>query len=539
MSLCEHRIPCWLARAVLLLQIPRAALAQGEPIAVDPADLIRRADLVGQVVSVDDRVRFYQFHPGQGYDELYLKRTDVVFRLPPALRPSSQPRPTPVMVQGQLQHDEGQVVCDVSRLEVLPGDLDRLDRAVADLAATDFASRKAWAAWANLRGKAFRDSALLERARAIEVDALRLESQQQGPTVDAPRQWLELAEKARRGNVAEPEPSALAHKALQVQLAAAATSQSCKAVLATIERFFPRAAKSPAAGSPLPPRWQAAYANDPGGAYRSATTDIRAALDRWLWADATQKRLELQAAEDPSAAVALASEAETKLPDRPQLASKLLNTAVDQARTNLGSLRLAEIKAVAGLCRDRLQDPGRARELCHDWLEIRKQKLSPTDAEGPVALAALYEDLLDDRAAARELLARAWKIDPGNKEVAEAFRTRGYHLVKNHWIESEPATPDASDRLGTASAAQPELVSLQGLKGKTPEEVSQLIASRPDRKVYCATRGQLIEQWIFIVNDRRVRFVNFLRAAGELQPRVIADYSLPRWAIHGELKADR
>ncbi|MGO9600248.1 MAG: hypothetical protein ACLP7Q_19870 [Isosphaeraceae bacterium] len=539
MNLREHRIPCWLAMAVLLLQTPRAALAQGEPIAVDPADLNRRADLVGKAVSVDDRVRFYQFHPGQGYDELYLKRTDLIFRLPPALRPSSQPRPTPVLVQGQIQQYEGQLVCDVTRLEVLPGDLDRLDRAIADLPATDFASRKAWAAWATQRGKAFRDSALLERARAIEADALRLESQQQGSTVDTPKHWLELAEKARRGNVAEPEPSALAHKALQVQLAAAASSQSCKAVLATIERFFPRAAKSATAGLTLPPRWQAAYVNDPGGAYRSATNDIRAALDRWLWADATQKRLELQAAEDPPAAVALASEAETKVPDRPQLASKLLSTAIDQARSNLGSLRLAEIKAVAGLCRDRLQDPGRARELCHDWLEIRKQKLSPTDAEGPVALAALYEDLLEDRAAARELLARAWKIDPWNKEVAEAFRTRGYHLVKNHWIESEPAMPDASDRLGSASAAQPELVNLQGLKGKTPEEVSQLIASRPDRKVYCATRGQLIEQWIFLVNDRQVRFVNFLCAAGELQPRVIADYSLPRWAIHGELKADR
>jgi len=130
---------------------------------------------------------------------------------------------------------------------------------------------------------------------------------------------------------------------------------------------------------------------------------------------------------------------------------------------------------------------------------MRKGKLSPTDAEGPVALAALYEELLEDRAAARELLARAWKIDPGNKEVAEAFRTRGYNLVKDRWVESQPATGNASDRFITAPATLPELLTSQGLKGKTPEEVSQLIASRPDRKVYSATRGQLIEQWIFAV----------------------------------------
>jgi hypothetical protein len=468
-----------------------------------------------------------------------LKRTEVVFRLPRALRPGSQPRPSPVLVQGQLKMHEGQLVCDVSRLEVLPGDLDRLDRAIADLAATDFASRKAWAAWAMHRGKAFRDSALLEQARVIEADALRLESEQQSLTVDAPKQWLDLAERARRANVAEPEPSALAHKALRAQLAAAGSSERCKAVIATVERFFPRAAKRVAAGSSLPLRWETAYANDPGRAYRSAPADIRAALDRWLWADATQKRLELQAAEDPPAVTALATEAETKVPDRPQLASRLFSTVIDQARANLGSLRLAELKAVAGLCRDKLQDPRRAHEIYRDWLDIRKQKLSPTDAEGPVALAALYEELLEDRATARKLLARAWTIDPGNKEVAEAFRTRGYHLVQNQWVESEPTTPDASDRPGTALAVQSEHVVTQGLKGKTPEEVSQLIASRPDRKVYSATRGQLIEQWIFTVNDRQVRFVNFLRAASDPQPRVIADYSLPRWAIHGELKADR
>jgi tetratricopeptide (TPR) repeat protein len=389
------------------------------------------------------------------------------------------------------------------------------------------------------RAKAFRDSALRERARAIEAEALRLESEQQRLTVDAPKQWLELAERGRREKVAEPEPSALAHKALRAQLAAASNSESCKAVLATIERFFPRAAKNAAAGSALPPRWETAYANDPGGAYRSAPVEIRAALDRWLWADATQKRLELQAAEDPPTVTALATEAETKVPERPQLASRLLSTAIDQARANLGSLRLAELKAVAGLCREKLQDPRRALEIYREWLAIRKQKLSPTDAEGPIALAALYEELLDDRAAARELLARAWKIDPGNKEVAEALRTRGYHLVQNQWVESEPTAPDAYNRPGNVSTLQPELVTSQGLKGKTPEEVSQLIASRPDRKVYSATRGQLIEQWIYTVSDHQVRFVNFLRAAGEPQPRVIADYSLPRWAIHGELKADR
>ena len=55
-----------------------------------------------------------------------------------------------------------------------------------------------------------------------------------------------------------------------------------------------------------------------------------------------------------------------------------------------------------------------------------------------MALAALYDELLQDRSAARELLERAWKNDPGSKEVAEAFRTRGYHRVKDQWVDTTP-----------------------------------------------------------------------------------------------------
>ena len=130
-----------------------------------PRTLGRRADLVGKMVVVDDRVRFYQYHAGRGYDELYLKRTNVVFRLPAPLRPEGSPRPMPVVVQGRLARDRDQLVCDVATLKVLPNDLDRLDQAIAALSARDFENRKAWAAWAEARGKAFKDNALIQRAR--------------------------------------------------------------------------------------------------------------------------------------------------------------------------------------------------------------------------------------------------------------------------------------------------------------------------------------------------------------------------------------
>ena len=204
----------------------RTASAQSDAVAVDAGDLSRRMDLVGKQVVVDDRVRFYQFHNGRGYDEVLLKRTDVVFRLPPRLRPENPPRPMPVVIQGRLAGESDQLICDVITIKVMPNDLDRVDQAIAGLSARDYENRKAWAAWADARGRAFKDNALLQRTRSLDEEALRLEGERKSLTVDAPKELLALAEDGRRRHIAEPEPSALAHKALQSRLAAANSSDA-------------------------------------------------------------------------------------------------------------------------------------------------------------------------------------------------------------------------------------------------------------------------------------------------------------------------
>ena len=61
----------------------------------------------------------------------------------------------------------------MTALKVLPNDLERLDQAITSLPAGDFANRKAWAAWAERRGKSFKpeDKPLIQRARSIQADA--------------------------------------------------------------------------------------------------------------------------------------------------------------------------------------------------------------------------------------------------------------------------------------------------------------------------------------------------------------------------------
>ncbi len=283
-------------------------------------------------------------------------------------------------------------------------------------------------------------------------------------------------------------------------------------------------------------RWEAAYDKDPAAAYRMASSEARKALDRRLWADATERLLELQVADNMQSALRSAEQAATLLPERPTLANRLVDKAVHRARQDLGRLRRAEIKELAAVLRDRLAQPAEALAVLRDWLKIQRDRLSSTDAEGPLALAFLYEELLQDRVTAIELLRKAWSIDPTSKEIAEAFRTRGFRKVQNDWIEAAPkSTANAGDGSATPRATPGRS---QGLRGLTADEVHQRLGVKPDRVSLIGTKGQLIEQWIYL-DSGHIRFVNLLRTPGEFQPRVVADYTLPPTSVKGGLGSPR
>jgi tetratricopeptide (TPR) repeat protein len=509
---------------------------QEEPVQVEPADLSRRTELIGKEVAIDDRVSFYVPRTGSDPDELQLKRTNVTFLVARKLRPETSRRLISVLVKGVLRRDAGRLVCDVKEITPVPSDMDRLERGLAGLSARDHETRRAWAAWAERRARDFKDEALLKRARTLESEALRIEADSKRLGVDAPREWMEMAWNARRKKVLEPEPSALGHRALAAQLAAATTADDLTSVRKAIEAFFPDAATDRDAGGVNLARWEGAYAKEPAETYRMAPPEARKALDRRLWADATERLLDLQVSDNVSSAVKAAEQAATLLPERPTLASRLVDKAVRRARQDLGRLRRTEVKELAAVLRDRMAQPAEALVVLRDWLKIQRDRLSDTDADGPLALASLYEELLQDRVTAIELLRKAWSIDPKSKEIAEAFRTRGFRKVKNEWIEAAPKSA-VNTALEPGNPPPPSARS-QGLRGLTADEVHQRLGAKPDRISFIGTKGQLIEQWIYLDNGQ-VRFVNLLHTAGDFQPRVVADYTLPRTTVKGGLGPPR
>ena len=140
--------------------------------------------------------------------------------------------------------------------------------------------------------------------------------------------------------------------------------------------------------------------------------------------------------------------------------------------------------AIAQAYREKLQNPQAALDLYRDWLKTQARQAERDRCRGPVALAALYEELLQDQAAARELLERAWKIDPGSKEVAEAFRTRGYRLVKDQWVEAaRRPRPERRAAPTGAECAQARAVLAPGAAGQDPRRgpPADRLQARPER----------------------------------------------------------
>jgi hypothetical protein len=531
------------------------------PTPVEPWDLTRRPELVGREVVVDDRVSRIQYHKETGlFDQIFLKRCpEVPFDLPSALRFKQSPQAPAVVIRGVLRRDGDHWHVDVTGVDLQPSDLDRLNSAVATLSRVETEKRTAWARWAELRAKAFEDvdqnnelarrfdEALLQRAREIEAEAIRVEAERPGR--DPAARWLALATRARERRLPEPEPSALAHRAFRAALAASGRADELKSLVARIEEFFPNAKEAAGADTAGLDRWKRSYANDPAEAYRKAPDAARRALDHDLWADAVQKSIEKRSAEQPGSTLALAEDASTRLPDRPGVGRDLLERGLARAGEHVGALRLDEVEALARIYQERLNQPEKARALRRAWLDDqREHRLSPHDAEGRVALAGQYQEWLDDRATAVALLHAARAIDPRSREVSDAFLRLGFRKVDGRWVEpnlarsdapSRPSdgregTPDEGERADQADTPEPSGPSTRSgiLLNATPEQVLTTMGSAPTRKIRCATQGGVIEQWVY-AGERGSQHIDFLLRPGDTRPRVVSYFTLPRARLKG------
>jgi hypothetical protein len=494
-------------------------LTAGERV-VEPADLTRDPDLIGREVVVDDRVRYFQPRRGtksQALEEVVLKRTPVIFRLPLGLRPEHPPRQPAIRLTGVLTKEDGQLYVDVTSYDLLPADGERLDRELKRLDPADGPGRTAWAKWAERRAADFKDAELAARGRAIETDVVLIEADR--PKADD----LALARRVRDRNLGDDLASALAHRGFRARLSVAKTPAELATLAAEVESFLPKSAE-PRPGAATDD-WQARMKANPISFYRNASEAVRANLDRALLADIIARRLELRLDAAPGDALALADEAKAKLPDRPEVARALRDRGLTATENSAIAMRLSEVEGLAKTFRDDGQ-PDRARKVLKDWLDDRRRRLHASDADGHILLADQYDRLLGDRTVAGLLLNDALKADPQARAATDAFRRMGFRKSPNDGTWYDPVV--AEQAAATKPAAQPAANDRPAgsLRGMTPAQVRASLGSKPERIVRVATQDDAIEQWIY-QGARGRTIVNFRCPRGHGQPEVIANYSLP------------
>ena len=501
---------------------PAPARAADPAVIVEPTELARRPDLVGREVLVDDRIRYFlESKRGQGYDELILRRTEVPFRLGLGSRFARPPSEPNAVVRAVLKVVDGRLIGDVITVDLLPADAERLDREVGRTRPDDFAARRTWALWAERRGRELNDPKLEARGVALEGEAFTTEANR--PSADV----VALADAAAGRPIPPTVRNAIYHRGFRALEAQARTPADLDDLARRVRAALPRAA-DPVAGATATPTPTDA---DPAAAYRAATAEEQARLDRRLYADILARSLELRLLADPAQAATLADEATRTLPDRPGVADKLRRRGLAEAERGVATMRQSEVEELARTFRADGQDD-RARRVLEEWLaDRRKNRLSPSDAEGRVLLAANYEKLLGDRATAGALLAEAAAIEPESRAIADAFLRLGYRKGDNGWFDptaaataDSSATPPSPTATAAGAGAGGEGDSLRGL---TRAQARARMGGKPDRVVRSATQGMIVEQWVYRTG-KTDQFVLFRIDAATTDPRVFASYSITR-----------
>ena len=526
--------PVLLMLLIALIAPTRVWSQASAPLNVESGELTKHPEWIGRELVVDDRVALFQWHPQTLYDQIYLKRCpEVTFELPPKLRMAKSPQSPAVQLRGVLRKGGNHWWFEVSEIELLPHDITRLNRALEILPETETTKRRAWATWAEKRAKSFDDKELLAKALAIETNVIRVEADR--PKGDKAAYWLSLAEEARKRQISEPEPSAIFHRAIRQAEKDAKTAADFVKWAETVELFLPDVKTIPDQTVDLGEVGKR-YAADPAGTYRLANPGERVALDRRLFEDLTERSLRQRAVETPDDFLAIADESAAKLTNHPELETSLLETGLKTASFKVANLRQSEVEDLARIFRERLRHPERAVELWRNWLDDqRKNRLSPRDAEGRLALAGQYETLLSDKATAIALLKEAWKLDPTSSEIEQAFLSKNFRKVEGEWVErldqDAPATSDAAKEAlvhtGQATGGNARGNASDSLRNVTAEQVRVRMGGNPDRRIRSRSQGQLIEQWIYL-GTREDYYINLRRKSGDLQARVVTFFAMPK-----------
>lgn len=440
-------------------------------------------------------------------DSLRMKNCDLSFKATQPIKLLGTSRV--IEVTGRLAKDatNGKLYFEVDQVRQLPTDLHTLadrERAITRGSPEDWYEL---AAWAESRGKFYKDEELIDRAKVANRKGLNLERQElKELTPNALRSLakripeLGLEESLRMEWLHESywiEWDALRKSAPKVDLSAETLDATKDPVFELLKRLDK---DLPGATTPVEevlPLLVNEYRRHSVLTYHNATDAKRRTLERLFHIEIATAAIARFTKPDGSNGEETAKRIDELISEQHSLAEQhrdaelafLANDSANLSRNQLGDL--------VQRCRDRKQE-ALAQKAIMLWLTKRETSLRKDGVTGLIQLADERLTLLQDQAGASALLLEALQLETTNASVHERLKKLGFQEVDGRWVP-----PQAN--AGTPNSPMPDSMETEldrfirlGVPkvGMTPAQMLKCLGS-PQSLTRIATAGQVTETWTY------------------------------------------
>lgn len=338
-----------------------------------------------------------------------------------------------VEVTGQLARENGRLLFKITSLKKLPGDLEHF---VTEQSKIDLSDPRDWyelAKWGQQRAEFYNDEELKQKAlnafrRGVEAEYSQLRIKQ-------PENLMKLAEKAEEFKLDPRLAEAYRHEALVLEWEQLKKQKGSNAdpVRAQLIKLFPKSI------TPLKvdqPAERKRYLADQVAEFQKATPEQRQRMIRWFYSQIVLDQILKGLAEGGSNGFKIAADIKKQLPERPDLARQY-----EQMQLSFDFHRIDELprQYVLDLAKEYQQrgDQTKAKQTLENWVEARRKKLEPGDADGRVSVARDLMELTGNRPGAVKLLLQAWELNPKSAETAAMLGRLGYMLHEDKWLDPQ------------------------------------------------------------------------------------------------------
>lgn len=490
-------------RKVLCIALVAVCLLSTSALADDEAgnatwikDFVAQQDrwprLVGATITIEGRFT------GNSQASLRFRGCDLDFRLATGVQqPGGDSRC--VKVRGRLARDGDDLYFNVTELDDMPTDMERLRAMRVDIDAADPDAWYGLAAWARERGEFYEDDDL--RAESANLGRYGITTEYDHLALTDGAGLRALAEKVRGMGLSDTLRMEYVHESLRRDLAATGLQPqpNFAVVLGNVSRLLPGADLR--LDADVRDQVIAAYESDPLVYYHDADESGRRRCHRAFYVDLTQRIILASAREDGSNGEAIAKRIRSDLPEFPELADEWELKFLDYEHSRVAMMSRAEVGGLSQRFRDRGDVP-RSEQVWRDWLKARETILRPDGARGLMQLAGDYEELVHDEPQAAKLMLEAYALSPQTHEISDWLREHEYVFVDNQWVLATDVTNHPvteTERAIREGRVRP---------GMSPVDVRRALGGAPTSTIRIASSRRVTELWVYEEHRISVRFVH-------------------------------